>query len=283
MRLSLLGLEINTGRYSSFVENICSLAQYKASSYVCVANVHMLVEAHYDKSFARVVNGADLVTPDGKPLAWGIRLLYAKRQDRVAGMDLLPDLLQKAGEAGIPVYFCGGAPATIENTVRFVKETFPGLVLAGAYSPPFRQLTEAEEEMIINNINTSGAKMVFVALGCPKQEKWMASMKNRINACMIGIGGALPVMIGAQKRAPKWMQKSSLEWLYRLVQEPRRLFKRYAVTNSIFIFLLLKQWGRQLFLPRKVIELTPPPSSGHIRIHTKQTQETTKSNETQAH
>jgi len=109
------------------------------------------------------------------------------------------------------------------------------------YSPPFRWLTEGEEEKIVSNIANSGANMVFVALGCPKQERWMSEMKNQIPAVMVGVGGALPVLVGLQKRAPVWMQKNSLEWFYRLMQEPRRLFKRYFVTNSMFLYLLFKE------------------------------------------
>jgi N-acetylglucosaminyldiphosphoundecaprenol N-acetyl-beta-D-mannosaminyltransferase len=132
----------------------------------------------------------------------------------------------------------------------FCENHYPVLKLVGLYSPPFRALTKEEE--VILNINASGAGFVFVALGCPKQEKWMAAMKGRINACMVGIGGALPVMIGMQKRAPVWMQKASLEWLYRLIQEPQRLFKRYAVTNTMFIVLLFTQWLKLKFSKKEL-------------------------------
>jgi N-acetylglucosaminyldiphosphoundecaprenol N-acetyl-beta-D-mannosaminyltransferase len=130
----------------------------------------------------------------------------------------------------------------LERTRLYLQKNFPQLPIAGLYSPPFRPLSSLEEEQIIDTINRSGAKFVFVALGCPKQEKWMASMKGRVQACMIGIGGALPVLVGMQKRAPRWMQKTGLEWFYRMVQEPGRLFKRYAVTNTLFLWLLLKAW-----------------------------------------
>ncbi len=241
-RKKLIALEIVSGAYQEFIDNLIYLAKSNTSSYTCVANVHMLIEAHRDSSFAQVVNGADIVTPDGMPLAKGLKFIYGGKQDRVAGMDLLPDLLKESEQQDLPVYFYGGTQEMLDTTETYCKTNYPGLQIAGLHSPPFRELIAKEKEEIIININESGARFVFVALGCPKQEKWMAAMKGRINACMIGIGGALPVMVGMQKRAPDWMQKSSLEWLYRLCQEPGRLFKRYFQTNSLFIYLFTKEF-----------------------------------------
>lgn len=249
MKQKLLSINTTVGNYDFFVRQLTKAALERTSSYTCVANVHMLVEAHKDPEFADVVNNADIVTPDGMPLAVSMKLIHGLRQDRVAGMDLLPDLLQVAIERKIPVYFYGGTPEMLDRTYSYCNEHYTGLLIAGMHSPPFRPLTETEEEAVIAGINKSGAGFVFVALGCPKQEKWMASMKGRIDACMIGIGGALPVMIGMQRRAPQWMQTLCLEWLFRLVQEPRRLFRRYAVTNTTFLFLLTKTWIRQGFRP----------------------------------
>ena len=237
-----INFSISTGKYASFLSYIMFLAKKGSSSTVCVANVHMFIEAYRDNNFLRVVNNADVVTPDGQPLTWGLKLLYGIKQDRVAGMDLLPDLLVMLSEMNMPTYFYGGSDQLLKKTHTYLETKYPDLKIAGLYSPPFRPLTEKEEENIISDINASGAKVVFVILGCPKQEKWMAQMKGRINAVMIGIGGALPVMVGLQKRAPVWMQKSGLEWLFRLAQEPQRLFKRYAVTNALFIYLLLKEY-----------------------------------------
>lgn len=237
----IISLNLTVNSYDNILESIINLGRQKHSSYVCVANVHMCIEAYDDVEFQQVVNSADMVTPDGMPLAKGISWLYGEKQDRVAGMDLLPDLLAASEQEGLKVYFYGGSEATQRATEAFVKKEYPKLDAVGFYSPPFRALSAEEEEEIISNINQVGAQIVFVALGCPKQEKWMAQMKNKVNACMIGIGGALPVLIGEQKRAPQWMQELSLEWFYRFVQEPKRLFKRYAYTNSKFIYLLLKQ------------------------------------------
>lgn len=241
-KFNLLSLNITTGTYTDFLSSFVSLAKSRQSSYTCVANVHMLIEAYRNIQFANLVNNADLVTPDGMPLAKGLELFYGKKQDRVAGMDLLPDLLSISEKENLKVLFYGGTQEMLDNTKNYCENKYPDLQAVGYISPPFRELTNSEEQKYIEQINSSGANFVFVALGCPKQEKWMASMKGRINACMIGVGGALPVMIGMQKRAPGWMQDASLEWLYRLSQEPKRLFKRYFFTNSLFIYLFIKEY-----------------------------------------
>jgi len=235
----VFNLPLNIAPYNTFIEEIIDKSKSFASCYVCVANVHMLIESYKDKDFANVVKGADIVTPDGIPVTWALRLLHGIKQDRVAGMDLLPDLLKKAESGFLPVYFYGGTKDMLDKTTAYLCSHYPSLKIAGTFSPPFRPLEKDEEKDVITKVNASGARIVFVVLGCPKQEKWMASMKGHIFSTMIGIGGALPVMIGLQTRAPLWMQKSGLEWFYRLVQDPGRLWKRYFVTNSIFIYLLL--------------------------------------------
>ena len=259
MKKNLLGIGVTLGRYSSFVSQLSALAKLRQSCYVCVANVHMLIEARSDARFADVVNGAKIVTPDGMPLAKSFRLLYGIGQDRVAGMDLLPDLLTAAAEENIAVYFYGSTPEVLERTQSYCNNNLPHLNLAGMHSPPFRTLSAVEENNVVEDINASGAGFVFVALGCPKQEKWMASMQGRINACMIGIGGALPVMVGMQKRAPKLMQTLSLEWLYRMAQEPKRLVGRYSKTNFLFLYLVMREMIRIPFrrMPQMDLEESP--------------------------
>ena len=238
----LLGLSISIGTYSQFIGKICELARLKKSSYICLANVHMLINARDSNNYKSIINNADLVAPDGMPLVRSLKLFYGIEQRRVAGMDLLPDLLREAERRGISVYFYGGSPEIIRDTREYIRKEFSGLMIAGSYSPPFRPLNPAEERSVVNEINESGAQLVFVVLGCPKQENWMGLMKGKINACMIGVGGALPVMIGLHKRAPVWMQEHCLEWLYRLIREPRRLFWRYALTNTGFILLITGAW-----------------------------------------
>jgi N-acetylglucosaminyldiphosphoundecaprenol N-acetyl-beta-D-mannosaminyltransferase len=238
-RKKVLSLLFDTGKFDEFLLEILRLAKARKSSYVCVANVHMTIEAWDDAHFAAIVNHADLVTPDGMPIVKAIQKIYCQKQDRVAGMDLFPELLRLSEKEKIVTYFYGGTEDTLIKTGEFVKNHYPELTVAGLHSPPFRKLTTSENVEIVNQINDSGAQLVFVALGCPKQERWMAENKGKIQACMIGLGGALPVLIGAQKRAPKWMRSLSLEWLYRLLQEPKRLFKRYFYTNSKYLFLIL--------------------------------------------
>lgn len=242
-KVSLLGMSLNTGTYNDFVNEIIEHADEKISEYTCLMNVHMLIEAYSDYNFAKVVNNATIITPDGKPLGWALRFLYGIKQERASGMDLLPDLLHNASVNNLSVYFYGGSEQLLADTSKYLKQNYPDLKMAGSYSPPFSKVfLKQEEEDRIAIINNSGAQLVFVVLGCPKQEKWMASMKGRINAMMVGIGGALPVMIGLQRRAPGWMQKAGLEWMFRFLQEPVRLFRRYSFTNSLFLYLLVKEY-----------------------------------------
>lgn len=247
MKKQLISLQISIASFKQVIDEIIILATKKQSAYVCIANVHMLVEAHDDAAFADIVNSADMVTPDGMPLAKSIEWLYGIKQDRVAGMDVLPAVIEEAIRKNLSVFFYGGSSQMLEHTKAYIDTIYPQLQVGGMISPPFRPLTPEETEQDIAAINQSGAQIVFVVLGCPKQEKWMHSMRGRIHAVMLGIGGALPVMVGMQKRAPVWVQKSSLEWLYRLCQEPRRLFKRYATTNTVFMWLLGKALLQKMF------------------------------------
>lgn len=243
-QISIKGFPISIGRYEDYINKIFQLALQKKSSYVCVANVHMFIESLQKKSFLEVVSKATLVTPDGMPIVWALKGLYGIQQQRVSGMDLICDILKEANNRRSSVFIYGGTENMLQQSVRHVHEYYPNVHLAGFYSPPFRKLTEEENSEVIKRIEQSGACIVLVILGCPKQELWMASMKGKINAVMVGVGGALPVMVGLQHRAPVWMQNAGLEWFYRLLQEPKRLFRRYAVTNSLFIMMFIKEWFR---------------------------------------
>ncbi|WP_432709243.1 WecB/TagA/CpsF family glycosyltransferase [Pedobacter sp.] len=237
----IISINVSYGTYKQFVSAIIQQAIQKVSCYVCLANVHMILEAYQSLFFKKVVNSAFLVTPDGMPVAKSFGLLHRQTQERVDGMSLLPVLLSEAERHHLNVYFYGGTQAMLAKTTDYLTVTYPNLNLGGTYSPPFRELTKFEMDEIAQNISSSGANIIFVILGCPKQEKWMHAMQGKIDAIMIGVGGALPVLIGLQKRAPIWMQTNSLEWLYRLKQEPRRLFIRYFKTNHLFLYLLAKE------------------------------------------
>jgi N-acetylglucosaminyldiphosphoundecaprenol N-acetyl-beta-D-mannosaminyltransferase len=201
----------------------------------------MVIEAYKDKEFASKVNNAALVLADGKPVAEACKILYRQNQERIAGMDFIPRLLQSIEGKNISVFLYGSDTTTLNAVQTIIKAKYPGVQIVGAISPPFRTLSLQEQTIYIETINQSKPHVVFVCLGCPKQEKWMHEHHKKIKAVLLGVGGAVGVMAGIQKRAPAWMQKYSLEWLYRLKQEPKRLFQRYFTTNSLFIYLLLKK------------------------------------------
>ncbi len=238
----LLSIAVSTGMYSEMLDEIINLSFSNVSSFVCLANVHTTITAFQDRNYASIIKQAEIVTPDGMPLTWALRLLFGIKQQRVCGMDILPDLIKKAENLQIPVFFYGGTLSMLDTAKHYLEKNYPQLKIAGSYSPPFRKLSYSEENELVETINNTGAKMVFVVLGCPKQEKWIASMKNKIKATMIGVGGAMSVFVGLQKRAPLWMQKSGLEWFFRLMTEPKRLFKRYFVSNFLFIMLILNEF-----------------------------------------
>ena len=238
---------ISLGTYRTFVDEILSYARAKTPSYVCFANVHMVVEAYYDKSFQKLINEADLVAPDGKPLSVFLKLSEGVKQDRVCGMDILPDLLKQAEASGESVYFYGSTEDLLKTIIQKAKAEFPGLKVAGYYAPPFRILSEKEDEMITEKIRETNPDLVFVSLGCPKQERWMAEHKYKLNACLLGLGQAFKVYAGVEKRLPKWMRNLALEWVYRLCQEPGRLWKRYIYTNSFFLLLAIRYLVIQFF------------------------------------
>jgi N-acetylglucosaminyldiphosphoundecaprenol N-acetyl-beta-D-mannosaminyltransferase len=246
-RRRVIGVDITTGSFMDQVRTILALGRAHRSSYVCCVNAHMTVEAHQDPGFASVVNGADLATADGMPVLRSLQLFHRMDQERVAGNDLLPALLAGAELEGLSVYLYGGKQEVLDAMVARAAVDHPRLRISGTCSPPFRALTEAEWEEHASAINASGAHVVMVALGCPKQERWMAAMKGRVNGVMLGLGGAFLLYAGVDRRAPKWMRDLSLEWAYRFALEPGRLWKRYLVTNSIFIWLFFKEWIRSLF------------------------------------
>lgn len=241
LKHKLISINISLGNFEAFIKKIVDLGQKKQSTYVCVANVHMCIETYRNSAFADIVNHADITTPDGMPLVKALKWLYGVVQEKVSGPDLMPKVLKAAEQEGLKVYFYGSTQPILEKLDAFCMDHYPNLSLAGVYSPPFRVLTDAENQEDIKRINDSDANIVFVALGCPKQERWMASMKDKINAVMIGVGGAFPMLVGVEKRAPLWMQHNGLEWFYRLIQDPRRLFKRYLVTNTAFLYLVFKE------------------------------------------
>lgn len=246
-RLRIININVHHISFDESLSYVMDLIAQKKSSYICFANAHMTIEAYKNKVFSEKVNNADLVLADGKPLAFACKFLHHKKQGRISGMDFMPLLLKKANEAKRSIFIYGSTNKVMNAMKEKISLNYPGIHFAGAISPAFRKLSEEEINSDIIEINKSGADILFVALGCPKQETWMAENYHKINAVLLGIGAALPVAAGIQKRAPKWMQNMALEWFYRLMQQPRRLFSRYLYTNSLFLFLLGREWIKKMF------------------------------------
>lgn len=241
MHSYILGMRVDATSYKDAVSRVLDWASARESRYVCVANVHMTMEAYDSLEFQRIVNSADLVTPDGMPLVWMLRKLGVSNQRRVYGPALMDRLCEIASREGVPVGLYGGRRETLDELKARLRAKYPNLNIVYAHSPPFRSLTAAEDERVVEEINASGARILFVGLGCPKQERWMAEHKGRIKAVMLGVGAAFDFHAGRVPQAPPWMQRMGLEWLFRLVMEPRRLWQRYAKHNPRFVVLALMQ------------------------------------------
>jgi N-acetylglucosaminyldiphosphoundecaprenol N-acetyl-beta-D-mannosaminyltransferase len=232
---SVLGMKVSWTSYQHASDLILSWARQQASKYVCVATVNNVMESYDSEVFRSVMNQADLVTPDGMPVVWALRLLGHKEATRVYGPDLTPVLLEKAAAAGIPVGFYGSAPEVLNQLVARVQKRFPALNIAYTFSPPFRALTPAEDEEVIAAINQSGARILFIGLNTPKQDIWMAAHRDKVQAVMVGVGAAFDFLAESKRQAPRWMMRIALEWLFRLATEPRRLGKRYLTHNPRFV------------------------------------------------
>jgi len=238
---SVIGSPIDCVDWEGSLARLQLWASEHESRVVCICNAHSVVTARQDKEFATAVNSADMATPDGAPVAWLMRRLGASGQQRINGPDLMLKYCEAAAKRGESIYLYGGAETTLSILRDELPKRFPGLVIAGSHSPPFRALSEEEDAAIVRDINDSGAGTIWVSLGCPKQEKWMAAHRGRINGVMIGVGAAFDYHAGVISRAPLWMQNNGLEWLHRLASEPRRLWKRYFVTNTLFIWHAARQ------------------------------------------
>jgi len=233
----IVGTRVDATSYPDAAARIIGWAEAGESRYVCVCTVHMVMEGHDDPSFQAIVNAADLVTPDGMPLVWALRLLGVPGATRVYGPALTPIVCEHAARAGVPVGFYGGTPDVLEELRKRLTARFPGLQIPYAFSPPFRPPTPEEEQRTIEEIHAAGVRIVFVGLGCPKQERWMARHRGRLQAVMVGVGAAFDFIAGRKRQAPPWMQQAGLEWAFRLATEPRRLWRRYLYHNPRFVTL----------------------------------------------
>jgi N-acetylglucosaminyldiphosphoundecaprenol N-acetyl-beta-D-mannosaminyltransferase len=235
---------VDATSYRHATDQILDWAAAGESRYVCVATVNNLIEGVDDPRYNALMEAADLVTPDGMPLVWGLRLLGVPDASRVYGPDLTPLVCEAAARRGIPVGFYGGQDDVLDDLAAALTARYPGLRIAYRWSPPFRPLTAEEEAQVTDELVRSGTRVLFVGLGTPKQERWMADHKG-LPMVMLGVGAAFDFLSGRKRQAPSALQRLGLEWLYRLVHEPRRLWKRYLYRNPRFVALFAAQLLRQ--------------------------------------
>jgi N-acetylglucosaminyldiphosphoundecaprenol N-acetyl-beta-D-mannosaminyltransferase len=235
----VIGLPVAVGDMASISGEIIRRARQGRGGYVCVANAHMLVTARRETALREVVERAPLVVSDGAPLVWQLRRQGFAQARQVRGPDLMLALCERAAETGVPVYFYGGDEALIADLAEALARRAPGLVIAGAEAAPMLPLRPEVDGAVVEKIRRSGARLVLVGLGCPKQEFWMQAHAPHLDAVLIGVGQAFAIAAGCMPQAPLWMRQHGLEWLFRLLSEPRRLGRRYLVTNSLFIGYLL--------------------------------------------
>lgn len=241
-RENLLGVGIHPINMTIAIDTIRQWILNKASHYICVTPAHSVMDAYHDPVIRKIFNQSGLTTPDGMPLVWLLKLRGFKDVDRVYG----PDLLQAACREFVPYgyrhYFLGGSPEVTERLCQVFRERYPGIKFAGSYSPPFRPLSMEEENQMISRINSVQPDILWVAFGAPRQELWMAEHINQLNCpVLIGVGAAFDFLAGNKKQAPRWIQRSGFEWLYRLLKEPKRLWKRYLLNYPKFVFLVFLQ------------------------------------------
>ncbi len=240
----ILGMRVDATSYEDATDRIISWARTNESCYVCAANVHMVMEAHDDQDFMQVINSAALVTPDGMPLVWGLRQLGVRGATRVYGPALTLHVCRAAADNQIPVALYGGTEQSLSRFKAFLNDSFPGIQVVCGIAPPFRSLTREEDAAYTRQIAASGARILLVGIGCPKQERWMGEHRSSISAVMLGVGAAFDFHSGRVRQAPVAMQRMGLEWLYRLIREPRRLWKRYLKHNPRFILFFSVQLAK---------------------------------------
>lgn len=247
-KVDLFGVGITVTTYDDATERIMNAARNRRSFAVSALAVHGLMEAVDDPDFRDVVNRIDLVTPDGQPVRWAMNALHRTGlDDRVYGPDLTWRVIEAAAGEGIGIYLYGSTPETCEGFSNEITRRFPDTIIAGVQPDRFRDATAEEDETDIGRINDSGAGVVLVGRGCPRQERWVAEHQGRIDAAMLAVGAAFDYGAGTLAVPPRWMQRAGLQWLYRLMQEPGRLWRRYLITNSRFLF----NFGRAL--PRRLV------------------------------
>jgi N-acetylglucosaminyldiphosphoundecaprenol N-acetyl-beta-D-mannosaminyltransferase len=238
----VIGLNAAVTNLEEVLSNVIHLSGKGLGSYVCVSNVHMCMEVFDSAEFKSVVNNADLVIPDGRPLSWAQKLLGHKNAEQVRGQDIMNAICEQSGTKKLNIGLYGGSSdELLKQVITELKTSYPDINITFSYSPPFRPLTDEEDSDIVKQINDADVNVLFVGIGCPKQERWMAEHKEQLNCVMLGVGAAYDFIAGSKKHAPRWMQRVGLEWLFRLLSEPKRLWKRYLQQNPRFIYYFSKQ------------------------------------------
>ena len=238
---TILKTNINVTNMEDTISYITEHLEELKGNYICVSNVHTTVMAFRDEKYRRVQNSAAMALPDGQPLSIVSRRRGYRQAQRVPGPDLMPAILDLSQEKGYTHYFYGSTEQTLAKLEKVLLARYPKLRIAGMYAPPFRKLTQAEDEEAVRRINDSGADFIWVALGAPKQEKWMYGHRHKVTGVMIGVGAAFDFLAGTTKRAPMWMQKLCMEWVFRIMQDPGRMLPRYLNTNFAFVYNVWKE------------------------------------------
>lgn len=240
-RVPVVSLSPDVADHDSAVERVAELVREGRGGYVCFSTVHMVMESYDSPGFGSLVNAADMIVPDGMPIVWMQRLQGERRAARVRANDLMVLLCRYAEKNGLKLGFYGGKPEVIDAIQKRAASDFPELRIVYAFSPPFRPLTAEEDARITAEIRAAAPDILFVGLGCPKQENWMAAHRDRLNAVMLGVGASFDFFAGRVRESPAWVGRLGLEWLFRLIQEPRRLWRRYFFLNPRFGWLAALQ------------------------------------------
>ena len=240
-RVRVVSLFPNVLSHESAMRQINELVKAGNGGYVCFSTVHMVMESHDNRDYGSKVNNADMIIPDGMPLVWMQKLQGAKDANRIRANDLMIMLCAFAEKNGLTIGFYGGRQTVIDAIKERAKTDFPNLKIVYAFSPPFRLLTDEEDAEITAEINCQKPDLLFMGLGCPKQENWMAAHKEKVSAVMLGVGASFDFYAGNVKESPEWLGKLGLEWLFRLTQEPKRLWRRYLILNPRFVWLAARQ------------------------------------------
>jgi N-acetylglucosaminyldiphosphoundecaprenol N-acetyl-beta-D-mannosaminyltransferase len=242
--VDVLGVPLALTDYERTIEWMDATIATGQRGYICVAAVHTVMACQEDRELRDAVLGSDLTVPDGQPLVWAMNALGHDLSSRVYGPDLMARYCERAALTGARMFLYGGRnQGALVQLALNLRTRYPGLNIVGGYAPPFRALTAEEEDFVLDEINRSQADVVWVGIGVPKQEKWMAAMRGRLRApVLVGVGAAFDFHAGLVSQAPRWMQSMGLEWAYRLLQEPGRLWRRYLRYNPLFVAGFLRQW-----------------------------------------